>query len=369
MVVERSEDMTTVASNQQQQQQQQQPQEQETAPKQTRTSSYRVLGTLLPAQSEDSDSEEDPMAWADLEEFGGTKKTLEKHSKKRAAKLTPEEVRAQLHELSEMDAKTPATKPKKGVLHTIEWLKKHSQGDDDASARRRSHSSSFVRSVLGFFHGGGSRVVDHDDADADKDGNQTELVPLTKPWGQRALACDWTTLGFALLNQPILDDMKRVRVVIESNELVGATAKALVALAKWLRLFDQHVSHVVTIKEYLLEERTLLAGVGYRVTTLYDTYKEGARRGARADPRRPPRPRRRDPAHVCRPRGRAHRRAGRRQGRDLADADGRPGVRGAEPGLPPPERRRGVRRRRGATAGLDEDGDGGRGDARVPRAL
>ncbi|KAJ0401070.1 hypothetical protein P43SY_005090 [Pythium insidiosum] len=262
MVVERSEDAMT---------NQQPPQEEQ---RHARSSSYRVLGTLAAAQAEDSESEEDPMAWADLEEFGGTKKTLEKPSKKRAVKLTPEEVRAQLHELDEMEAKKPAAAPKKGVMHTIEWLKKHSHGDDDASARRRSHSSSFVRSVLGFFQGGGSRVVDHgDDASADAT-TDNQLVPLKAPWGQRALGCDWTTLGFALLNQPILDDMKRVRVVIESNELVGATAKALVALAKWLRLFDRHVSHVVTLKEYLLEERTLLAGVGYRVTTLYDSYKE-----------------------------------------------------------------------------------------------
>lgn len=220
---------------------------------------------------------EDPMAWADLEAFGGTKKTLEKPKPPR--KLTPEEVREQLKELHEIEDKmaeaTNEKRSKKGMMDTIAWLKKHQEETAALPERRRTQrSSSFVRSVLGFFRVGSNSHINQQGKTGENNNAEESLAYLTSPWGQSALKAEWTEVGFALLNQTILEDMTRVRPVIESDELVSASPQAIIALAKWLHTFDQHIDHVVTLKEYLLEERTVLAGVGYKVTTVFDPYKE-----------------------------------------------------------------------------------------------
>lgn len=269
--------------------------------------SFRILGTLASHQIEhesnnNGEEEDDPMAWADLEEFGGTKKTLEK--KKPLRKLTPAEVREQLQELHEIERLMQDTqrhkKPKQGMIDTIEWLKKHNEAVEAAGANQQKvkRSSSFVKSMLSFFSSGrrsrhGSR--NEDDAAPDSISSMTDIpnnnnnqehssslfdeeyehfAKLTTPWGQCELQCDWTRVGFGLLNQSILYDIARVRAVITKGELGSATPQAIVAVAKWLTLFDQHVHDVITLKEYLLEERTVIAGVGYKVTTIYDSYSE-----------------------------------------------------------------------------------------------
>ncbi|DAZ92443.1 TPA: hypothetical protein N0F65_000227 [Lagenidium giganteum] len=241
-------------------------------------SSYRLLGTYSSQGAVDEEEEEDPMAWADLEEFGGTKKTLEK--KKPVRKLTPEEVRQQLLELKELDSKmseaTIEKRSKKGMNDTIAWLKKHSSEVETAENQKRKRSSSFVRSVLDFFGGSRSRHNSRNEMDA---GNQVleendNFPKLASPWAKSVLTGHWSKLGFSLLNQSILEDIVRVRTVIMAEELATATPQAIASLAKWLQLFDQHVDHVTKLKEYLLEECTVIAGVGYKVTTLYDLYKE-----------------------------------------------------------------------------------------------
>lgn len=265
--------------------------------------SFRILGMLTSHQlahendNNNGEEEDDPMAWADLEEFGGTKKTLEK--KKPLRKLTPEEVREQLQELHEIERLMMDTqrhkKPKQGMIDTIEWLKKHNEAVEAAGANQKKikRSSSFVKSVLGFFSSGsrsrnGSRNEDDivPAAPTSSSGNNIEhsnsvfdeeyehFAKLQSPWGQRELQCDWTRVGFGLLNQAILYDIARVRAVVTNGELTSATPQEIVAVAKWLTLFDQHVHDVVTLKEYLLEERTVIAGVGYKVTTIYDSYNE-----------------------------------------------------------------------------------------------
>lgn len=246
------------------------------------SASYRILGTLSTIDPHEDDAgveEEDPMAWADLEAFGGTKKTLEKTPPKpRRRKLTPEEVKDQLKELKEIDHKmneaAAEKKSKKGMLDTIAWLKKHSEEDAAASANtKRRQSSSFVHSVLGFFQ----RKSSQDNEDEAMTTSSTDEPLLPAPWGQKALHCDWSELGFTLLNQPILDDIALLRSAVSNDALSSATAQAIIALANWLQRFDEHVGHVVTLKEYLLEERTLIAGVGYKVTTIYDSYKDAHR--------------------------------------------------------------------------------------------
>ncbi|GAB9468556.1 hypothetical protein Gpo141_00005872 [Globisporangium polare] len=277
--------------------------------KKKKKGSFRILGTFASHQIEQSNNdndngeeEDDPMAWADLEEFGGTKKTLEK--KKPLRKLTPEEVREQLQELHEIERLMEDTqrhkKPKQGMIDTIEWLKKHNEAVEAAAGsnqKKVERSSSFVKSVLGFFSSGsrsrnGSRNEDDPTpptsatAGGIPNSNNLELssslfdeeyehfAKLTAPWGQRELKCDWTRVGFGLLNQSILYDIERVRAVITKGELGSATPQAIIAVAKWLTLFDQHVHDVITLKEYLLEERTVIAGVGYKVTTIYDSYSD-----------------------------------------------------------------------------------------------
>lgn len=268
--------------------------------------SYRILGThaVLPHESDDDGEEEDdPMAWADLEAFGGTRKTLAK--KRPARKLTPDEVREQLEELHEIERRMQDAqrekRSKKGMIDTIAWLKRHNEAIEAAGANQKmKRSSSFVRSVLNFFSSGSRSRASSDDAHAPSSSNQRghhtadlasnnnnaelsssvfddeyENFPkLAAPWGQRELNCSWPRLGFALLNQSIRYDIARVRAVMAQGGLGGATPQAIVAVAKWLTLFDQHVHDVITLKEYLLEERTVLAGVGYKVTTIYDSYNE-----------------------------------------------------------------------------------------------
>lgn len=257
--------------------------------------SYRILGThpretaRFHGESESdrdssSDSEGDPMAWADLEAFGGDRKTLAK--KKPLQKLTREEVRQQLAELEELDHKMDeggkhAGDKHRGIADTIAWLKRHNESSSaHGSNQKRKRSSVFVRSVLGLFSR--SQSTDEEDEDAANNKLSDEDTPermdskprLREPWGQAELAVDWTELGFCLLNQPIYEDMNRVRAFVEKDELMSVSPQGLAALGKWLQLFDQHVRHVSGLKEYLLEERTLIAGVGYKVTTLYDAFDE-----------------------------------------------------------------------------------------------
>lgn len=245
---------------------------------------YRILGAHhqnSATSGGESDGSDDPMAWADLEVFGGARKTLAK--KKPRVKLSPEEVRQQLEELHELDGRmaldgsNTRAQTNGGVADTIAWLKRH---NDSVAARggnqTRKRSSTFVRSVLGFF----SRSSSHSDgeeggaAEAEETAGETASAELRAPWGQAELQVDWTEVGFCLLNQPILEDMSRVRAFIDKDELMSVSPHGLVALSKWLQLFDQHVRFVIGMKEYLLEERTMVAGVGYKVTTLYDQFDE-----------------------------------------------------------------------------------------------
>jgi hypothetical protein len=78
-----------------------------------------------------------------------------------------------------------------------------------------------------------------------------------------------------------MEDIKLLRTFIVANELEDASPQAFVGLAKWLRAFDVHVNYVIQLKEYLLEERTLVAGVGYKVTTVYDIYQENLSKALR----------------------------------------------------------------------------------------
>ncbi|KAF1329357.1 hypothetical protein FI667_g5990, partial [Globisporangium splendens] len=262
-----------------------------------RRSSYRILGAHNPQrlqQQEDDDhgeDEDDPMAWADLEAFGGTKKTLEK--KKPVRKMTPEEVREQLQELDEIEHRMLEAhrekKSKKGMIDTIAWLKKHNEHVDASRDvnHKMKRSSSFVRSLLSVFSLGSRSRNNSRHEDPPRSNNsysehsnsvfdeEYEHFPkLAAPWGQKESNCTWSEVGFGILNEAILEDMRRVRAVVSSGALASATPQALVAVAKWLTLFDQHVHDVITLKEYLLEERTVIAGVGYKVTTVYDTYSE-----------------------------------------------------------------------------------------------
>ncbi|TYZ61113.1 hypothetical protein PybrP1_005089 [[Pythium] brassicae (nom. inval.)] len=245
----------------------------------------------------DDEEHDDPMAWADLEAFGGTKKTLERPPPRR--KLTPEQVRAQLDDLDALERRMHeaqrATHPKTGLVDTIAWLKKHNDAVEAAGANQKlKRSSSFVRSVLGFFSPSGSHrsppaSEETRDARPPRSNNDVErsqrsnnvvdgecdaFPRLCAPWGQAELQCDWTALGFALLNEALLHDLARVRAVIAAGGLDSASPQAIVAVAKWLTLFDQHVHDVITLKEYLLDERAALAGVGYKVSTTYDAYNE-----------------------------------------------------------------------------------------------
>ncbi|TMW66713.1 hypothetical protein Poli38472_014025 [Pythium oligandrum] len=240
-----------------------------------RPPSYRILGSFPHVEDVDANNgeseEEDPMAWADLEEYGGSKQTLEKKKKTTTRKLTHAEVRAQLQELKELELKmaeaTADKHSKRGMFETIEWLKKHNQEAKASSDKqKRRHSNSVVRSVLDFFH--------RSPKNEQNNSNEDNAPQLQSPWGQAALKCEWPELGFTLLNQALVDDTERVRQVMESEELWSASPHAIIALAKWLRRFDEDVNRVLTLKQYLLEERTVLANVGYQVTTLYDSYKE-----------------------------------------------------------------------------------------------
>lgn len=238
-------------------------------------------------EEEEDGYEDDPMAWADLEAFGGSKKSLERLPPRR--KLTPEQVRAQLDELDELEhrmhAAQRATHPKKGLVDTIAWLKKHNEAIEAAGSNQKmKRSGSFVHSVLSFFSS--SKTSAQENARPPASNNRSEhsnsvfdeecenFPRLDLHWGQKQLQCQWTEVGFALLNQSILHDMQRVRAVIAKGGLGSATPQALVAVAKWLTLFDQHVHDVITLKEYLLDERAVIAGVGYKVTTDYDAYNE-----------------------------------------------------------------------------------------------
>ncbi|RLN32631.1 hypothetical protein BBJ28_00000418 [Nothophytophthora sp. Chile5] len=159
---------------------------------------------------------------------------------------------------------------KKGMMETLTWLKKqseHVQAQD--GNQRRKRSSTFVRSVLRLLNG--SSHSPNNDGGEEPDDDSPKL-PV--PWGQETLKADWSEVGFKLLDQPIMEDMNRVRSFIAKEELLSASPQGIIALAKWLQRFDKHVRHVVTLKEYLLEERTLIASVGHKVTTLYDAYDE-----------------------------------------------------------------------------------------------
>lgn len=260
--------------------------------------SYRILGSRpdetarfhgeSDSESDSSGAESDPMAWADLEAFGGDLKSLAK--KKPRQKLTPEEVRQQLAELEELDHKMSepggkhAAETHRGIADTIAWLKRHNEGGGSANSgnQKRKRSSVFVRSVLGLFSRSQSAEDEGEDAANNKlseeDAPEVMLTDskahLRAPWGQAELGVDWTELGYCLLNQPIYEDMNRVRAFVAKDELMSVSPQGLAALAKWLQLFDQHIRHVSGLKEYLLEERTLIAGVGYKVTTLYDAFDE-----------------------------------------------------------------------------------------------
>ncbi|KAL3672634.1 hypothetical protein V7S43_001929 [Phytophthora oleae] len=168
----------------------------------------------------------------------------------------------------EPESTNPVT-TKKGMEETLTWLEKqrqHLQAQD--GNQRRKRSSTFVRSVLRLLSG--PKEENNNNAGVDED----KAPKLPVPWGQEVLKADWSEVGFRLLDQPIMQDMNRVRSFIAQEELLSASPQGIIALAKWLQRFDNHVRHVVTLKEYLLEERTLIAGVGHKVTTLYDAYDE-----------------------------------------------------------------------------------------------
>ncbi|ETP38804.1 hypothetical protein F442_13668 [Phytophthora nicotianae P10297] len=161
----------------------------------------------------------------------------------------------------------PVTTKSKGLQETLTWLEKqcHVVQTHDGHQRRK-RSSTFVRSVLRLLSG--SRDMNNSDEGEDN------APKLPVPWGQDVLKVDWSEVGFRLLDQPIMQDMNRVRAFIAKEELFTASPQGIIALAKWLQRFDNHVRHVITLKEYLLEERTLIVGVGHKVTTLYDAYDE-----------------------------------------------------------------------------------------------
>ncbi|EGZ09596.1 hypothetical protein PHYSODRAFT_522260 [Phytophthora sojae] len=170
-----------------------------------------------------------------------------------------------------------AAKPESsGLEETLTWLEKQRQFVQAQDGnQRRKRSSTFVRSVLRLLSGpkdlSSSSSSRNNNEAGDEEGNAPKL-PV--PWGQDVLKADWSEVGFRLLDQPIMQDMNRVRSFIAKEELLSASPQGIIALAKWLQRFDNHVRHVVTLKEYLLEERTLIAGVGHKVTTLYDAYDE-----------------------------------------------------------------------------------------------
>lgn len=223
------------------------------------------------ASESGSDDSDDPMAWADLEAFGGARRSLQRAKPPR--KPTPEQVRAQLAELRALDHKMveregPGGQSEghghRGIAETVAWLKRH-----NASHQKRRRSSAFVRSVLALFS---RRESNNEEDEAPEQADAAAM--LRAPWGQEELGVDWTELGFCLLNQPIWEDMNRVRAFVDKDELMSVSSQGLAALTKWLQIFDQHVHFVLGLKEYLLEERTLVAGVGYRVTTLYEAFDE-----------------------------------------------------------------------------------------------
>ncbi|KAG6582890.1 uncharacterized protein IUM83_17378 [Phytophthora cinnamomi] len=175
-----------------------------------------------------------------------------------------------------------AAKPERessGLQETLSWLEKQRQFVQAQDGnQRRKRSSTFVRSVLRLLSGpkdqssSSSSSSNNNEAAGDDEDSAAPRLPV--PWGQDVLKADWSELGFRLLDQPIMQDMARVRCFIAKEELLSASPQGIIALAKWLQRFDNHVRHVVTLKEYLLEERTLIAGVGHKVTTLYDAYDE-----------------------------------------------------------------------------------------------
>ncbi|KAG7380304.1 hypothetical protein PHYPSEUDO_007316 [Phytophthora pseudosyringae] len=159
---------------------------------------------------------------------------------------------------------------KKGMQETLTWLEKQRQFVQAQDGnQRRKRSSTFVRSVLRLFSG--PKEQSSNNNAGDEEDNEPKL-PVS--WGQEALKADWSEVSFRLLDQPIMQDMNLVRSFIAKEELLSASPQGIIALAKWLQRFDNHVRHAVTLKEYLLEERTLIAGVGHKVTTLYDAYDE-----------------------------------------------------------------------------------------------
>ncbi|EEY69698.1 uncharacterized protein PITG_06173 [Phytophthora infestans T30-4] len=165
----------------------------------------------------------------------------------------------------------PTKTMKNGLEDTLTWLEKqrHIVQTHDGHQRRK-RSSTFVRSVLRLLSGPKEHIGNNN---ANGTGNDnTPKLPV--PWGQEVLNSDWSEVGFRLLDQPIMQDMNRVRSFIAKEELLSASPQGIIALARWLQRFDNHVRHVVTLKEYLLEERTLIAGVGHKLTTLYDAYDE-----------------------------------------------------------------------------------------------
>jgi hypothetical protein len=161
---------------------------------------------------------------------------------------------------------------KSGMQDTLTWLEKQRQFVQAQDGnQRRKRSSTFVRSVLRLLSGPKDQSSSSNNAGEEDEDNAPKLHA---PWGQEVLKADWSEVGFRLLDQPIMQDMNRVRSFIAKEELLSASPQGIIALAKWLQRFDNHVRHVVTLKEYLLEERTLIAGVGHKVTTLYDAYDE-----------------------------------------------------------------------------------------------
>ncbi|KAK1940006.1 hypothetical protein P3T76_008329 [Phytophthora citrophthora] len=167
----------------------------------------------------------------------------------------------------ELESTKPVT-TRTGMEETLTWLEKQRQYlQTHDGNQRRKRSSTFVRSVLRLLSGPKEEINNND-------GDEDKSPKLPVPWGQEVLQADWSEVGFRLLDQPIIQDMNRVRSFIAKEELLSASPQGIIALAKWLQRFDNHVRHVVTLKEYLLEERTLIAGVGHKVTTLYDAYDE-----------------------------------------------------------------------------------------------
>ncbi|KAE8913270.1 hypothetical protein PF005_g6284 [Phytophthora fragariae] len=192
-----------------------------------------------------------------------------------ALEIPEQDQQSQQQKLQQTQQRAAAKPESSGLQETLTWLEKQRQFVQAQDGnQRRKRSSTFVRSVLRLLSGPKDQSSSSSSSSNNAGDEEDKASKLPVPWGQDVLKADWSEVGFRLLDQPIMQDMTRVRSFIAKEELLSASPQGIIALAKWLQRFDNHVRHVVTLKEYLLEERTLIAGVGHKVTTLYDAYDE-----------------------------------------------------------------------------------------------